>query len=130
MLRPSLSRAVLVILLLLMAVPSLQAAEPGGPSFSWSFLARTWDFLTSIWGDNGCSVDPNGRCLPGQHSVVALDNGCRVDPDGLCVLDQHAAVALDNGCEMDPSGRCLAGQHAVVPADNGCEVDPDGRCRN
>ena len=108
MLRSSLSRAVLVILLLLVAVPSLQAAEPGGPSVSWSFLARTWGFLTSAWGNNGCSLDPSGLCLPGQQ----------------------AAAPLDNGCSLDPDGRCLAGQQAVVPADNGCEADPNGRCRN
>ena len=106
--RPLFSRAVLAILVLLLAVPPLQAAEPSGPSFSWSFLARTWGFVTSVWGDNGCEVDPNGRCLSDQHSVVAVDNGC----------------------EVDPSGRCLAGQQAVVPADNGCELDPNGRCRN
>jgi hypothetical protein len=115
--RPFLPEAVLllVLLVLLLAVPSLQAAEPWldvqparsasvGPG-PWGLLTRVWGFLTGVWSENGCEVDPSGRCLPPQ-----------------------GAVTVDNGCEMDPSGRCLPPQGSAT-VDNGCEADPDGRCR-
>lgn len=110
MLRISLSKAVPVVLVLLVAVPSLQAAEPGRSGFSalssGSFFARVWDFFTSAWGDNGCELDPDGHCLPRQNAAAATDNGCEVDPNGHCLPRQNAVVDSDNGCEVDPSGRC------------------------
>lgn len=51
---------------------SFQAAEPrrdaeslrSGSSahIAWDVLARVWSFLTSAQSDNGCRLDPNGRC--------------------------------------------------------------------
>lgn len=104
MLRSSRSRVVLLVLLLLLAaVPSLQAAE----SFRWEVLARVWSFLASSAGDNGCEADPSGRCLPRQSATAASDNGCEADPDGRhCLLHPATSAAGDNGCEADPNGRC------------------------
>jgi hypothetical protein len=49
-----------------------------------------------------------------------VKNGCSVDPDGKCVPKRRPMVRK-NGCSVDPSGRCL-------PVKNGCSADPDGRC--
>lgn len=112
MLRSSRSRVVLLVLfLLLVAVPSLQAAGPfrnGSSSLpGWEVLTRVWSFLASSAGDNGCEADPNGRCLPRQSATAASDNGCEADPDGRrCLPHPATSAAGDNGCELDPNGRC------------------------
>ena len=41
-----------------------------------------WNWLSSLWGDNGCLIDPWG-------------SGCRT-----------ATANTDNGCGLDPWGRC------------------------
>ncbi len=69
MVRP-IAKAVLLVLVLFVAAPSLQAAGPreaarsapsGSPTLV-AFLVELWDSLTSAWIDNGCEVDPDGRC--------------------------------------------------------------------
>jgi hypothetical protein len=60
----SLAKIVLVVTILLVAVPSTQAAERRVEDHSlssWSFLADLWEIL-SAWGDNGCILDPSGGC--------------------------------------------------------------------
>jgi hypothetical protein len=112
---PRSSRFIVVLLLVLLLLPAaLQAAGPQrGPEpvrsriavpAAWDALARLWTALT---GDNGCWIDPNGRCLPGQVSAPTSDNGCRLDPDGRCSPGQGSAPSPDNGCRLDPSGLCL-----------------------
>ena len=68
----SLAKIFLVVTILLVAVPSTQAAESrmedrSGWSvsralLSWSFLADLWETFSSAWGENGCMLDPDGRC--------------------------------------------------------------------
>ena len=79
------------------------------------FLVQAWRALTALWGDNGCSLDPDGRCggataAPAQPADV-LDNGCSLDPNGRCGSAVTAPIRpagrLDNGCSFDPSGGCL-----------------------
>jgi hypothetical protein len=92
--RAFLSRTVLLLgLILLLAVPSAQAAGRAStsPAFSvpsglaaWDVVSHTWDLLTSVWADNGCDIDPDGRCLPGQSATAEADNGCSADPSGRC----------------------------------------------
>jgi hypothetical protein len=93
--RAFLSRAVLLlVLILLLVVPSTQAAEPrtstsparSAPSglTAWDVFSQTWDLLTSVWANNGCGIDPSGRCLPGQGATAETDNGCWIDPNGRC----------------------------------------------
>jgi hypothetical protein len=98
-----------VLLLVLLLLPAaLQAAETrqdAAPGSVWGLLLQAWSFFTGAWSDNGCGLDPDGRCLAGQGTATA-----------------------DNGCGLDPNGRCLAGQGATATADNGCGADPDGRC--
>jgi len=43
-------------------------------------LEPLWCFLGSLWGEEGCILDPNGRCLPAAQT----DSGCYIDPDGRC----------------------------------------------
>ena len=126
---PRSARLFTVFLLVLLLLPAaLQAAEPlrGAPSplLSWDVLARFWSVLTGSLADNGCELDPDGRC---RHlsAAITVDNGCELDPNGRC---RFSSAVVDNGCEADPSGRCRP--LAVITVDNGCELDPSGRCRN
>lgn len=83
-------RAALLLVLLLVAVPALQAAptraeaeRAPSASAAWELFTQVWDFLTGVWSTNGCEVDPNGRCQP-KPTIVEVDNGCEVDPNGRC----------------------------------------------
>lgn len=97
-----------------------------------SAQAETWDFetlwnhlrarISVLWLENGCSLDPDGRCSPQPLAPRAGDNGCSLDPSGLC---NSARAPQTNGCSVDPDGRCAP---APVPRDNGCSVDPNGFC--
>lgn len=87
------ARSVLLVLILLVPVPTVQAAGPreevgAGRSVptalvSWGFLAGLWDALTGAWNDNGCLLDPNGGCST-RRATANSDNGCWVDPSGGC----------------------------------------------
>jgi hypothetical protein len=49
-----------------------------------------WEWVTSLWVKNGCSIDPGGLCAtsPISHppapvpSESSLDAGCGIDPSG------------------------------------------------
>lgn len=110
-------RCRVVLLLVLLLLPAvLQAAEPGRHAWparstvstqaAWDVLAQVWSFLTGAQSDNGCEVDPSGRCRFGQGASATVDNGCEVDPDGRCRFSQGVSATVDNGCEVDPNGRC------------------------
>lgn len=49
-----------------------------------SLLDQIWSFLSVLWSgssaDEGCTADPNGRCLPVEQPEA--DAGCTADPDG------------------------------------------------
>ena len=123
----SLAKIVLVVTILLVVVPSTQAAQSrvedrsawsgARALMSWSFLSDLWEIFSPAWGDNGCWVDPNGGC----HGSARGDNGCWVDPSGGC----YGFVGNDNGCILDPSGGC----RDSAWGDNGCILDPNGGCR-
>jgi hypothetical protein len=87
--RPALFRIVIVALLLLaLTVPLAQAAgpaahrpHPAAASFSLTdLLGRGWGGFVRFWLDNGCGLDPSGRCVAAPRA----DNGCGLDPDGHC----------------------------------------------
>jgi hypothetical protein len=90
--RLSLSRAFLLLVLILMLwVPAAQAGEsrPEAKSergfVAWDFLDQVWESLTRIWAANGCILDPHGGCVPDQGTAAPeSDNGCRLDPHGGC----------------------------------------------
>lgn len=53
-------------------------------------LSRFWSTLSALWGENGCTLDPNGRCVtnPGDNTssgTTTGDSGCTIDPDGRCL---------------------------------------------
>lgn len=89
--RSAIVRAALLLVLLLVAVPALQAAptraeaeRAPSASAAWDLFTQVWDFLTGVWGTNGCEVDPSGiRCQP-RPATVEVDNGCEIDPSGRC----------------------------------------------
>src|SRR5262245_46231178 len=74
------------------------AGQPGGLASFRAFLAALWSIVTA---EEGCRMDPNGRCAP---APLQTDEGCRMDPDGLCAPAQQ--LDTDAGCGMDPNGRC------------------------
>lgn len=111
-------KTALLLLGLTLALPWRAMAEPhrepacrAAPAAQvpLDLAGRLWSFLTSLWGETGCYIDPNGRCLAGPDPEVAgqTDTGCHIDPDG-----------------------CRAAQSTTLtsPADEGCHIDPDG-CR-
>ena len=99
---PSLRRIVVLLsalsLLLALTVSSVWAASPPAKSerparvahqpAPASLLSRAWNLVTSLWSEEGCHIDPDGRCVTAPaptHAVPALtDTGCNVDPDGRC----------------------------------------------
>ncbi|HEX7185119.1 MAG TPA: hypothetical protein VF756_25045 [Thermoanaerobaculia bacterium] len=123
--------AVLALSLALIAPWGASAAgpksEPGREAAAQA-LTGLWSWLTRLWAENGCLIDPDG-CAGAQR-----DNGCILDPDGCattqvdngCILDPNgcASTQVDNGCVADPGG-C-----ANTQVDNGCIIDPNGgACR-
>lgn len=83
---PSSRRRIAVLLLaLVLAAPWSLAAEPRFEQreAAWSLFDRLWGALTSLWSENGCTLDPNGKCLGGNTAPTG-DEGCTVDPNGRC----------------------------------------------
>jgi hypothetical protein len=62
-----------------------ETAVPSAPSL----LDHAWRFFQSLWAEEGCRIDPDGRCLtgttqaPAQRSLFG-EEGCMIDPDGRC----------------------------------------------
>jgi hypothetical protein len=120
--RSSLRRTMIVLLLLSLLTAPLasaagrQAQPKAATQAPIELLSRAWSLLTSLWGEEGCNVDPNGRCM---HT----DTGCTGDPNGRC-------MHTDTGCNVDPNGRCITSPVQVAPQhrDTGCIGDPNGRC--
>ena len=100
--------AVLVLSLALIAPGSASAAGPKSEPGRESASSRLWGWLTNLWAEAGCIMDPDG-CSGTQG-----DEGCIIDPDGC------AAAQSDAGCILDPNG-C-----ADAHGDAGCIADPNG----
>ena len=88
-----------------------EAAAPVAPSL----LDRAWRFFQSLWAEEGCRIDPNGRCATGTSQAPAPrslfgESGCRIDPNGRCATGTapapRPATATDTGCRLDPDGLC------------------------
>jgi hypothetical protein len=60
--------------------PRAAAASPA----PFELLSRLWSALTSVWAEEGCHIDPNGRCASNQGSglTAPADTGCHIDPNG------------------------------------------------
>jgi hypothetical protein len=66
-----------------------KARAPQTPApASFSLVDRAWSFLQSLRGEEGCRLDPSGRCLTGAPQVprpgTGSDTGCMLDPSGHC----------------------------------------------
>ncbi len=96
-----------------------QTAPAGGT------LAGLWTFLVSLFGKEGCIIDPYGGCGSGQAGAD-VDRGCGLDPYGRCAATPRPEVA-EEGCGIDPNGGC--GRNlSTASGDRGCMLDPHGGC--
>jgi hypothetical protein len=88
---------------------ALTASLLGGPAGRPSLFDPLFAFFSAIWDgqsfDEGCGMDPNGRCTAAPQPQ--LDEGCGWDPNGRCTAAPQPQ--LDEGCGFDPNGRCTAG---------------------
>ena len=122
MLNPALRRRTLVLLLAIALVaswataagPKAATAPQATVAVQQDLLSRAWSLLASLWAEEGCNIDPDGRCRAGAVQPVP------------------PRVHTDTGCNIDPDGRCRAGAVQPVPArahtDEGCNLDPNGHC--
>jgi hypothetical protein len=83
-------------LALLSATPALpqthRGAAPRTTPVSEALRGFLPDFLVRLWSDEGCGLDPFGRCRP---------EGTPAAQPGL------TSVRAEEGCSIDPYGRCL-----------------------
>jgi hypothetical protein len=82
-----------LLLVAALAAPWVASAEPqreerprasvAAPT-PFALLGRLWSALTSVWGETGCRLDPDGRCAPDQGSglTASTEDGCRPGPKG------------------------------------------------
>jgi hypothetical protein len=84
---------VFLLLALVLTAPAASAAGLGSASpqrlaaageASMDVLSRFWSFLKSAWGETGCYIDPDGRCVTQPATTTQGDTGCMVDPNGRC----------------------------------------------
>lgn len=85
-------RIVAILLLILTLTPALSWAgqrrmEFWDPSIRGGLLSTLWSFVTSLWEEEGSSLDPSGQPRPGE--------GGSLDPNG---------SSTDEGSDLDPSG--------------------------
>ena len=96
------------------AGPKTATAPRGTAAVHQDLLSRAWSLLASLWGDEGCHLDPDGRCATRTAQPVPprvhTDEGCHIDPNGRCatcpVQPVPPQVHSDTGCHLDPNGRC------------------------
>ena len=108
------------------AQPVLQTpSRPAAVPASWNLLAHAWAALTSLWGEAGLIIDPNGvgAAPPAPPPPAA---GLGIDPDGLCAATPGTTAQSDAGCVIDPNGLCAAASGTTGHLDAGCGIDPDG----
>jgi hypothetical protein len=71
------------------AGPQVKTRAQAPAAAPLSLLSRAWSLLASLWAEEGCNLDPNGRYLTGPVQVapprVDSDTGCHLDPDGRCI---------------------------------------------
>jgi len=72
------------------AAPRDRAVRPHPVRFEITTpLASLWNWLAGFWEKNGCMIYPSGSCLPGTEAApvqpASSDNGCGLDPWGRCL---------------------------------------------
>ena len=100
--RSSSRRIALLLLLATFFTGSWAAAAPlrSSPNRG-AQIGLLWNLLAMTLQKAGCSLDPSGATC--SRSAMPRDNGCSLDPNGRCA---PAAIHQDEGCSLDPSGRC------------------------
>jgi hypothetical protein len=85
---------------LLAITASVATAAPASISDHGAAIRILLGQLFPDWlGKNGCTFDPDGRCIP---AAPAGKVGCSFDPNGC------TGKPVDkNGCSYDPNGRCI-----------------------
>jgi hypothetical protein len=72
----------------------------------WEAVARVWGGLVSFWEEEGCGIDPSGRCAPNSGSgnglVTPESGGCGTDSSGACTVD--ATGQADQSRDSDSAG--------------------------
>lgn len=97
-------RASFLLLGAFLLLPWAAAAEPHGQIDLDNIFTRLWSNLTAVWGQSGCSADPFG-CPAGTGTPGSPDEGCSIDPYGRCL----PSPTTDAGCSIDPYGGCGTG---------------------
>lgn len=88
-------KAVLLLFAALLAISAAAFAEPsratparGETRATLDLAGRFWHWLTGLWAEEGCILDPDGRCTPGPRDGASSTNhgnaGCILDPNGIC----------------------------------------------
>lgn len=116
--------AFLFVLAILLAAPWSAAEWPrSGGDTSPNVFSQAWSWLSSLWSEIGCGLDPNGLCRPAQDN---LEIGCGIDPDGRCRDSSQRHI----GCIIDPNGGCRDSSQTgeQTQRDIGCLIDPSGGC--
>lgn len=99
---------VAITLIALFGAPLTSAAAPrragmlGERSVTSGLFTWFWGFLEGSWSKEGCRIDPDG-CL--VTPSTATDNGCLIDPNGRCV--DNSQQTTKEGCRIDPNGHCI-----------------------
>ncbi|HEX4963087.1 MAG TPA: hypothetical protein VF173_19810 [Thermoanaerobaculia bacterium] len=112
-------KTVLLLLLAVLAAPWASAASrpaaqlgPAGSSAPapLDLFSSAWRFLTHLWSEEGCRIDPSGACMPQSAQPLTAprtNEGCRIDPNGACLpRPALSAPETDTGCRIDPDGLC------------------------
>jgi hypothetical protein len=99
-------RIAVLFLLAVCLITPWAAAEPRDDrgAAAPQLLAQLWSWLSALWVEAGCGIDPDGRCGAGA-TPANLDAGCIIDPDGRCGGALVVATP-DEGCIIDPNGGC------------------------
>lgn len=76
-----------LLLVFIFTSPWASAAGLSAESPPLDFLSRLWSYFTNVWSEEGCRIDPDGRC--GTHYSAPsptdqVDTGCYIDPNGRC----------------------------------------------
>src|SRR5215210_6435759 len=101
-----------LLVLSLFAAPTLAAASPAPQASGIAAgLSSLWSWLAGLWGEEGCYIDPYGRCRESTSSVPSVpdqvDEGCYIDPHGGCRESTGSAPSVpesETGCYIDPHG--------------------------
>lgn len=73
-----------LVLMMLPTLPPAAAAQSGPAEAASGVFAGFWSWLTAVWVEGGCYIDPNGRCAPEAPTTSEIDGGCYIDPHGGC----------------------------------------------